>query len=138
MREQAQADALDERYGRAPKTGGRSWWLAGAAIAIAAIAVAWYAWAGPGSAPPATSSVQASVSASRVVDEHHIGVTFTVSAPADRHVACAVNAKSEDFSIVGWKIVQFPASDKQSRTLTELLRTTSLSTAGFVDSCWLT
>ena len=82
--------------------------------------------------------MQATVSASQVTDQHHIGVTFTVSAPAGHQVACAVNAQSEDFTIVGWKIVLIPASDKQSRTVTQELRTTSLSTAGFVDSCWLT
>jgi len=139
VREQAQAiGGLDARYGRTRKTNGRSWWLAGTVIALAAIGVAWYVWAGPASAPPADTSVQADVSASNVTDAHHIGVTFTVSAPAHREVACAVNAKSEDFTIVGWKVVVIPPSDKQSHTLTEQLRTTSVSTAGFVDSCWLT
>jgi hypothetical protein len=137
VREQAQPGTLDERYGRAPVAGRRSWWLAGAVVAVAAIAVAWYVWAGPASAPPSSSSVQADVSASRVVDEHHMGVTFTVSAPADKHVECAVNAKSEDFTIVGWKIVTIPPSQAQSRTITQVLRTTSEATAGFVDSCWL-
>lgn len=137
MREQAQATALDTRYGRTSRAGRRSWRWAGIAVALAALAVAWYVWAGPGSEPPASSSVQADVSSSNVVDEHHIGVTFTVSAPAHRSVVCAVNAKSEDFSIVGWKIVQLAPSHEQSRTLTEMLKTTSMSTAGFVDSCWL-
>jgi hypothetical protein len=106
------------------------------ALALAVLAVVWYVWAGPGSAPP-SSSVHADVSSSNVIDEHHIGVTFTVSAPVHQAVVCAVNAKSEDFSIVGWKIVHLAASDAQSRTRTETLKTTSMSTAGFVDSCWL-
>jgi hypothetical protein len=137
VREQAQPGTLDERYGRAPGAGRRSWWLVGAAVGIATIAVAWYVLAGPASAPPSTSSVQADVSASRVVDEHHMGVTFTVSAPVGKSVACAVNAKSADFTIVGWKIVTVAPSDTQSRTVTQVLRTTSEATAGFVDSCWL-
>jgi hypothetical protein len=133
------AAALDARYGRTPRgTGRRSWWLASLIVAAVAIGVAWYVWAGPGAASPATTSVQATVSSSDVRDEHHMGVTFTVDAPAGKAFACVVEAQSEDFSIVGWKVLEIAPSEHSTRTFTHTLLTTSRGTAGLVDTCWLT
>jgi hypothetical protein len=137
--EQASADArLDARYGRTPKNPGRSWWFAGAGIACAGAAVAWYAWAGPGVSPSAVDGVHAEVSGTSIADAHHVNVTFTVNGPAGRTISCALNAKTQDFTIVGWKVVEIPPSARQSRTFTQVLRTTQPAEAGFVDSCWLT
>ncbi|HEY5224678.1 MAG TPA: DUF4307 domain-containing protein [Microbacteriaceae bacterium] len=136
-----QADAgarLDARYGRSPSNPRRLWWLAGAAFVCAAVVIGWYVWAGPGSAPTATTSVSAEVSGSNSPDAHHAEVTFTVTGPPDHAYACAIDAQSENFTIVGWKVVEIPASPEHARTFTHVLRTTQQSEAGFVDSCWLT
>lgn len=139
MAGQTDADArLDARYGRSPGRPRRLWWLAAAAFVSAALVIAWYVWAGPGSAPAATTSVSAEVSGSTSPDAHHAEVTFTVTGPADHAFACAIDAKTEDFTIVGWKVVEIPASADRTRTFTHVLRTTQQSEAGFVDSCWLT
>ncbi|MEO8908009.1 MAG: DUF4307 domain-containing protein [Microbacteriaceae bacterium] len=137
----AQADAgsrLDTRYGRTPHNPRRVWWLAGAALACGAAVIAWYVWAGPASAPASTASVSAEVSATNITDAHHAEVSFTVTGPADHAMACAIDAQSEDFTIVGWKVVEIPASAERTRTFTHVLLTTQQSEAGFVDSCWLT
>lgn len=129
---------LNARYGRSARNPHRVWWLIGAACACALTAVAWYVWAGPGVAPAATAGVTAEVSGSTIPDAHHAEVTFTVTGPADRAMACAVDAQTEEFTIVGWKVVQLPASAERTRTITHMLRTTQQAQAGFVDSCWLT
>ncbi|WP_308465446.1 DUF4307 domain-containing protein [Rathayibacter soli] len=131
-------DRLDTRYGRTPHNPRRVWWLAGALFACAAAVIAWYVWAGPGSAPAATSSVTAEVSGSNITDAHHAEISFTVTGPANHAIACAIDAQTEDFTIVGWKIVEIPASAERTRTFTHTLLTTQQSQAGFVDSCWLT
>jgi hypothetical protein len=67
-----------------------------------------------------------------------MSVTFTVRAPAGHAVACAIDAQTEEFATVGWKVLEFPPSNKTTRTFTHVLRTTQQAEAGFVDSCWLT
>lgn len=127
---------LDARYGR--PAGGRRrdrrllWVVAGG---FALVLVAWVVWAGlDGSAP----QIEARDTRHSIIDEHSVSVTFEVSMPAGRTASCAVEALNENFTIVGWKVVDLPPSDRYTRSVTESIRTTELSNTGLIYRCWLT
>ena len=127
---------LDARYGRTP--GGRRrdrrvlWVVAGG---FALVLVAWVVWAGlDGSAP----QIEARDTRHSIIDEHSVSVTFEVSMPAGSTASCAVEALNENFTIVGWKVVDLPPSDRYTRSVTESIRTTELSNTGLIYRCWLT
>lgn len=123
---------LDARYGR---TAGRTrrvrltWWLGAAAFVV--VFAAWLVWAG-GSPNP----VDARDTAHTVLDEHAVSVSFEVSMPPGQAASCALQAMNESFAIVGWKVVEIPASTERTRAFTERVRTTELSVTGLIYRCW--
>jgi len=125
-------DMLDERYGR-----GRSPWRRGAAIAgmsIAVIAVVLFGWM---IVSNSLDAVNADTTGFEVVDAHSVEVTFQVSAPVGRAIACAVEAQDEEHGVVGWRVIELPASEAPVRAVREHLPTVALATTGLVDSCWV-
>ena len=132
----AVSENLDQRYGRTPSGRGRDrrllWVVAGG---FALVLVAWVVWAGlDGSAP----QIEARDTRHSIIDEHSVSVTFEVSMPAGSSASCAVEALNENFTIVGWKVVDLPPSDVYTRSVTEIIRTTELSNTGLIYRCWLT
>ncbi|MGF3056684.1 DUF4307 domain-containing protein [Microbacterium sp. YY-01] len=123
-------EQLDERYGR---TGGRRTKLViivSAAIALIA-ALAWIIIRSTG------SSVAATDLGYEVVDQHSVTVKFQVTAPRDRALLCALEALDEEFGIVGWRIVEYPATSTHARAFSETIPTVSLATTGLVNTCWV-
>ena len=53
-------------------------------------------------------------------------------------MSCALQAQNSTFAIVGWTIVDVPASDRRVRTLGADVRTTELAVTGLIYRCWLT
>lgn len=130
----ASAD-LERRYGRTPDRRRRErWMLGGGALAFAVVLVAWVVWAGLDGSRP---QVQATDLGHRLIDDHAVEVTWRLSVPAGHATACAVQAFNEDFTIVGWKIVEIPASERPLRTFTETVRTALEPNTGLVSECWL-
>jgi hypothetical protein len=130
------SENLDARYGRTPSGRGRDrrllWIVAGG---FALVLVAWVVWAGlDGSAP----QIEARDTRHSIIDEHSVSVTFEVSMPKGSSASCAVEALNENFTIVGWKVVDLPPSDLYTRSVTEIIRTTELSNTGLIYRCWLT
>ena len=132
-----ETDALAARYGRTPTNRGRDRWLIiGAAIAFAVVLVAWVVWAGLDGQKP---TVQATDTGHRLLnDERAVEVSWTLSVPPGNPTACIVQAYDEDFTIVGWKVVDIPASDRHLRTFTERVRVAREANTGLISSCWLT
>ena len=60
-----------------------------------------------------------------------------LSVPEGNETACIVQALNEDFTVVGWKVVEIPASDRPLRTFTERVRTAQEANTGLVQGCWL-
>ncbi len=123
---------LDKRYGRSAGRGRRIrlvWWLA--AVGFVVVLTAWVVWAG-GSPNP----VDARDTAHTVLGEHAVSVSFEVSMPPGQAAACALQAMNESFAIVGWKVVDIPASTQRTRAFTETVRTTELSVTGLIYRCW--
>ncbi|WP_203581311.1 DUF4307 domain-containing protein [Microbacterium hibisci] len=125
-------DVLDERYGRrrSPARG----WLIGAAITVAVALVALFGW---WTVQGALDSVDSDTTSFEVDDEHFVTLGFQITAPPGSAVACAIEAQDEEHGVVGWRVVEIPASDLHARAFRETIPTTALATTGFVNSCWV-
>ena len=84
----------------------------------------------------AINTVDADDLSYELVDEHSVTVSFQVTAPQGRDLACAVEALDEEFGVVGWKIVEIPAGDSHMQQLTATVPTVAEATTGLVNSCW--
>ena len=130
-------DVLDERYGRtrSHRTRDRVL-LIGGAIAFAIGLVAWVVWAGLDGQKP---QIEVTDTGHRLMNENRaVEVTWTLSVPPGNETACAVQAFNEDFTVVGWKIIEVPASDRHLRSLTETVRVAQEANTGLIYGCWLT
>lgn len=126
-------DMLDERYGRTRSP--RRRWAIGAAVALGAVVVGLFVWT---TVTNSLDSVDADTTGFEVVDEHSVVLSFQFTAPAGRPVACAIEAQDDDHGVVGWRVVELPASDDHTRAFRETIPTTAAATTGFVNSCWVT
>ena len=132
-----QTDELAERYGRTRTRRTRDRMLViGAAIAFAIVLVAWVVWAGFDGQKP---SVEATDTGHRLMNEERaVEVSWTLSVPPGNETACIVQALDEDFTVVGWRVVEIPASEQYLRTFTETVRVAREANTGLISSCWLT
>ncbi|SFS08677.1 protein of unknown function [Microbacterium sp. cf046] len=126
-------DMLDERYGRASSP--RRRWTIGIVIAIAAVVVGLFAWMTVAST---LDDVHVDTTGFTVDDPRTVTLAFQITAPAGRSVACALEAQDEEHGIVGWKIVELPASELRERAFREVIPTTAEATTGLVNACWVT
>ena len=124
---------LDERYGRRGVRKGRRGVII-AAVALAAAAAAWFVWANPVD----TSGLEWSDLSHSIDSPSQVTTTWRLVAPADADVACAITAHGTNSAIVGWRIIDIPATGESVRDLTESMRTSERGTNGFVYGCWLT
>jgi hypothetical protein len=125
-----------ERYGHTPKTRKRGRIIAlafGAAVVV--VIGSWVVWAGlDGSA----STVDAQNRAFTIVSDSRVDVALTVSVDAGRAVSCAVEAQDESHAVVGYKVIDVPASTQRTQQITTTVLTTEPAVTGTLDSCWLT
>ena len=73
----------------------------------------------------------------KVVDDRSTRISFEVSMTPGLEARCALQVQNDLHSIVGWKIVDIPASDKFTQSFTEVVRTTELGVTGLIYRCWL-
>lgn len=125
-------DKLDERYGR--RRGPARRWLIGAGIVVAVVIVALFGWS---IVQGAMDDVDVDTATFEVVDDHAVTLGFQVTAPPGSAIACALEAQDEGHGVVGWRVVELPASEAHSRAFREVIPTTALATSGFVNSCWV-
>ncbi|GAA1056655.1 hypothetical protein GCM10017608_21480 [Agromyces luteolus] len=126
---------LAGRYGRTPARRRRDRSiLIGGAIAFAVVLVSWVVWAGLDGSRPL---VQATDLGHELLDARSVEVTWRLSVPSGNATACAVQALNEDFTVVGWKVVEIPASERPLRTFTETVRTAQPANTGLISHCWL-
>lgn len=126
-------DILDDRYGRT-RSPARRWIIAGGA-AVAILVVAGFGWL---TVQGALDDVGSDATAFEIVDERTLMLAFQVSAPRGRAVACVLEARDEEHGVVGWRVVEYPASDVPVRAFREEIPTTAEATTGLVNSCWVT
>ncbi|MBW9120987.1 DUF4307 domain-containing protein [Microbacterium trichothecenolyticum] len=125
-------EMLDERYGRrrSPLRG----WIIGAGIVVAVGLLGLFGWF---TVRGSLNAVDSDTTSFEVVDEHSVMLGFQISSPPGAAVACAIEAQDEEHGVVGWRVVELPASDLHARAFREPIPTTALATTGFVNSCWV-
>ena len=114
---------LDARYGRVRNRGKvRAWWIAVGVVAVASIG-----WLGWGVLAGGSANVRADDTAFAIPDERTVSVSFQVTAPVGAEIACAIEALDEDFGVVGWRVIVYPAT----------IPTVGQATTGLVNTCWV-
>jgi len=126
---------LDERYGRTA----RSSWNNKAigivtAVGFTAVLGAWLWWGGVLETP---SQLQYRDVAHTIVDETEVSVTYELTTAPGTEVTCAVQALSASYGIVGWQILDIPASERWTRVFDTTLRTSEPAVTGLLYECWL-
>ena len=127
---------LDARYGRTASSTRRTRVVViASALAFTVVFVLWLVWGGLLGAP---AQFQAVDTAHRLVDDKTVDVTWQFTVEPGTDARCAVQALNQSFAIVGWKIVDVPASTVRTRDLTERVLTTEPAVTGLIYRCWLT
>lgn len=121
---------LDERYGRTRRRGSR--WVIIVAVAVGAVAIGAFAWL---TVSNSINSVDVDTTGFQVVDGRTVTLEFQVSAPAGSSIACTLEAQDAEHGVVGWKVVEIPASETHARAFRETISTVAEATTGFVNSC---
>ncbi|MCS5719023.1 DUF4307 domain-containing protein [Herbiconiux sp. CPCC 205763] len=128
--------AMQQRYGRTARRRFRGRliaWVAGAGVAV--VIAAWVVWAG---LDGTSATVDTQDTAHTVIDSRSVEVEFDLTVPRGATASCAVQALSEKFAVVGWKIIDVPSSDQATRSFSETVRTSELASTGLIYDCWLT
>lgn len=127
--------AIDARYGRTPQRQRRDRiTLTVAGILFAVVLVAWIVWAGWDND---RGNLAAQDVAHSVMGDSSVSVTWQVSVKAGTAVSCALQAQNEAHAIVGWKIVDLPASATFNTRYQEVVRTSQQAVTGLIYQCWL-
>lgn len=125
---------LDERYGRTPdraRSNRRLGWIAGGAFV--AVLGAWVVWAGLDAVEGGIDTLDVGHS---VIDETAVSVTWQITMDPGAAATCAIEAQNELHGIVGWEIVEIPASDQRIRKFTEVVNTVEPPVTGLIYRCW--
>lgn len=131
------SSVLSSRYGRTRRRRLRDrWLLVGGAVLVVVAITSWGVWSNWGQ--DSQTSVISSTAAYSIPDAYHVTLHFTIDAPANKPVTCALEAMNEQFAIVGWKIQAFPPAPRGTMTYTQTLLTTQQSVTGLINNCWLT
>ncbi|WBU38063.1 DUF4307 domain-containing protein [Homoserinibacter sp. YIM 151385] len=132
---QPAAHDLDARYGRTPGRRRRRTVLAiVAGTAAVALSVAWVVWVGLFGAD---SSLEVRDLGYTQL-EGEVTVRWELTAEPGRTASCAVEALNATHAIVGWRIVDIPASEARTRPFRETIRVTEPAVTGLISECWLT
>jgi hypothetical protein len=131
---------LDARYGRTPDRRRRVIFATIAiAVALALAFAAWLVWSGAASGSTGgQAAFEATDTGFIVVNDREVTVTWDFSVDPGTPARCAIQAVSSNYSIIGWKVVDVPASTTRTRQLSETVRTTEPASSGLIYRCWLT
>lgn len=130
----APAPDLDERYGRSASTlkrNRRLGWIAAAAFLI--VVAAWVVWGGLDAIRGGIDTLDVG---HRVIDETSVSVTWQLTMNPGDAATCAIEAQNELHGIVGWEIIEIPASEQRIRKFTETVNTVEPAVTGLIYRCW--
>lgn len=136
MNEASATKRLDARYGRSASATRRQKLIATiGAASVAAVLIAWVWWAG---LLQPSAQFQARDLGYQLVDDQNITVQFEITVAPNTPMACAVQALNAEYGIVGWRIVEIPASEQRTRVFEQPLRTSEKPVTGLLYRCWVT
>ncbi len=124
---------LDARYGRRTRRGGVVGIVVAAAVLVG-LAVWWFVWAHPIDTGPTLAWEDLGFSG---ITNTQVDVASQVTIDPGNAAECAIEAIDESHGIVGWKVVDLPASDDRIRTIQTSVLTTQHPVTGDVHDCWL-
>jgi hypothetical protein len=124
------AQQLDDRYGRTRRR--KAPWIV--LIAVAVLLVGAFGWS---VVTEQMNNVDSDDLGFDLVDEHTVDVRFQITGAQGKDVVCVVEALDEEFGVVGWKVVEIPASDSHAQALSTTVPTVAEATTGLVNSCWV-
>ena len=129
------SDLLSSRYGQTTTASRqqRIWAVTGVA-GVAVVLIAWLWWAGL--AQP-TAQFETRDLGYELVSDREVIVKFEVSAPPGTQLNCAVQALNASYGIVGWQILDIPASDQRTRVFNQPVRTSEQAVTGLLYQCWV-
>lgn len=127
---------LDARYGRTP---GRRRRRRAIAVVVGALVlatvVAWVLWVG-------LLTPQAAIDNQDIgfthLDATTLRITEQISTDPGTRVTCSFEGMDTSFAIVGWKVVDVPASARRTFTYTATIRLSQPAVNGTVGACWPT
>lgn len=126
---------LDTRYGRTGTSSRRDLWVgvsvASIALVLGLLWLVFVAFSGD------DTQLQSTDIGYEIVDENTVTIDWGVTAPANADVSCALQALNAGRGIVGWRIVELPASSDRVRQFSETLTTTEPAVNGLIYRCWL-
>jgi hypothetical protein len=120
-------DPIEARYGRKRPNKKLIALLIGIVLAVFLAWAGWVAFAG--------TQPQGKTISYEVWNDHTTVVDFSVSKPKDRSAVCFIKALSEDYGVVGYTQVQFPAGESYIVS-TVTLTTVRKAVTGLVEGCW--
>ena len=126
---------LDERYGRSPQAERRTRRIM--IVAAALFAVVFTAWVVWGGLSGTSAEIETRDLGYANITQTSIDVRWEVSVAPGTEVTCAMQALNESFGIVGWRVIELPASSDRTRMFTETLRTAEPAVTGLPYECWL-
>jgi hypothetical protein len=128
--------SLDARYGRTPKKRKRDRriYVIGA-IAIAAVMIAWVIWGGLDSA---SASLDAEDAGATIVNPTSVRISYQISMPVGKTARCALQVQNAAHSIIGWKVVDVPASKGFTNTYSTIVKSAEKPDGGSIYECWAT
>jgi hypothetical protein len=134
--ESTESPELAARYGRTAASARRGRWvIVASAAAFIVVFGAWLWWGGLLGAP---AQLEAEDTGHVITSDSEVIVRWRLSVEPNSGTRCAVQALNSTFAIVGWKIVDVPASPTRTRELAETVRTTEQAVTGLIYRCWLT
>jgi hypothetical protein len=132
----ATAQALALRYGRTPQSRwSRTLGVAITAGALVVAAIGWFVWSGPLSTP---AELEVRDTGHVILSERETEVRWQITLTPGTPAKCAVQALDSAFGIVGWLVVDLPASPERTRDFSQVVRTTEQAVTGLIYRCWLT
>ena len=127
---------VEERYGRTDADRRRRLVLGiGAALGVLLVVAAWVVWVGLFS-PSASLEVRDTGYVTRSDDT--VDIRFEITTEPGTPVSCALQALTEQFAIVGWKVVELTPGETRTRSFVENVRVTEPAVTGLIYRCWLT
>lgn len=130
----ADAAGLDARYGRTPGSRARLravLWSLGVFFVV--VFTAWVIWGG---LLVPSAQLESKDIAHSIIDDSQVEVTYQLTIDPGTESYCAIQAQDDQHSVIGWKIVEIPASDVRTRQFTDTVRTVDKAATGLIYRCW--